>query len=261
MAKSPLLHPQSEDEEVKQATFCGFTVPDKHPALPDSGQFQSYDELLKATAQVLHGAASDNDVLTADEYQEAELALLRLAQSQSFPVEVSHLKSGKPLPTSSHLLCLAPEYDSTMQLLRVGGRLRRTEQLEFAIHPIVLDSRHPLSKLIIQDFDAKLHHSGAERVFAEVRRKYWILKGREVIRQHQRACLGCKTWRGKPSTQKMADLPPSRLRLLQPAYYSTGVDCFGPYLVKIGRRNEKRWGLIVPDNPSSVFRHPQQHRH
>lgn len=23
--KSPLLHPQSEDEEVKQATFCGFT--------------------------------------------------------------------------------------------------------------------------------------------------------------------------------------------------------------------------------------------
>lgn len=42
----------------------------------------------------------------------------------------------------------------------------------------------------------------------------------------------------------MADLPPERLRLLCPPFYSMGVDCFGPYLVKIGRRNDKRWGLI-----------------
>lgn len=42
----------------------------------------------------------------------------------------------------------------------------------------------------------------------------------------------------------MADLPPSRLRLYQPAFYSTGVDCFGPYLVKIGRRTEKRWWIV-----------------
>ena len=30
----------------------------------------------------------------------------------------------------------------------------------------------------------------------------------------------------------MADLPPERLRLLCPPFYSTGVDCFGPYLVR-----------------------------
>ncbi|KAK0137359.1 hypothetical protein N1851_026444 [Merluccius polli] len=42
----------------------------------------------------------------------------------------------------------------------------------------------------------------------------------------------------------MADLPPDRLRLFQPPFFSTGVDCFGPYLIKIGRRQEKHWGLI-----------------
>ncbi len=42
----------------------------------------------------------------------------------------------------------------------------------------------------------------------------------------------------------MADLPPSSLRLFQPAFYSTGMDCFGPFAIKIGRRNEKRWGII-----------------
>lgn len=42
----------------------------------------------------------------------------------------------------------------------------------------------------------------------------------------------------------MADLPPVRLRLYKPPFYSTGVDCFGPFTVKIGRRTEKRWGIV-----------------
>ena len=42
----------------------------------------------------------------------------------------------------------------------------------------------------------------------------------------------------------MADLPPSRLRIFTPAFYSTGMDCFGPMIVKIGRRTEKRRGII-----------------
>jgi len=42
----------------------------------------------------------------------------------------------------------------------------------------------------------------------------------------------------------MADLPSSRLRLYKPPFWSTGVDCFGPYTIKIGRRREKRWGII-----------------
>ncbi len=234
----PLLQLPTEDAELKQVTFYGLTVTVNNPALPDCNQFGSYKELLAATARALHGVATPTEVLTAEDYVEAELALLH-------PTEIAHLKSGKPLPMSSCLLCLAPEYDITTNLIRVGGHLRRTEQLdESTIHPIVLDPKHPLSRLIIQDFDEILHHPGAERFFAEVRRKYWILRGREAIRQHQRTCLGCKQWRGQPSIPRMADLPPSRLRLFQPAFYSTGVDCFGPYLIKIGRRHEKRWGII-----------------
>ncbi len=48
----------------------------------------------------------------------------------------------------------------------------------------------------------------------------------------------------KPNIPKMANLPPSSLRLFQPAFYSTGMDCFGPFAIKIGRRNEKRRGII-----------------
>lgn len=42
----------------------------------------------------------------------------------------------------------------------------------------------------------------------------------------------------------MSDLPPSRLRLFKPPFWSTGVDCFGPFLIRQGRRTEKRWGIL-----------------
>lgn len=42
----------------------------------------------------------------------------------------------------------------------------------------------------------------------------------------------------------MPDLPPVRLRLYKPPFWSTGMDCFGPFTVKIGRRTEKRWGIL-----------------
>ncbi|KAL0186475.1 hypothetical protein M9458_018145, partial [Cirrhinus mrigala] len=45
--------------------------------------------------------------------------------------------------------------------------------------------------------------------------------------------------KSRPATQQMVDLPPPRLRLFKPAFYSTGMDCFGPFIVKLGRRTEK----------------------
>ncbi len=42
----------------------------------------------------------------------------------------------------------------------------------------------------------------------------------------------------------MADLPPARLGPLSPPFLSTGVDCFDPLMITIGRPTEKRWGVI-----------------
>ncbi len=73
---------------------------------------------------------------------------------------------------------------------------------------------------------------------------FWILRGREAIRHIQHLCKECRRWKAKPSVPKMSDLPVARLRLHKLAFYSTGVDCFGPFQVKLGRRSEKRWGII-----------------
>lgn len=42
----------------------------------------------------------------------------------------------------------------------------------------------------------------------------------------------------------MANLPPTHLRLFKPPFWSTGVDCFEPFHIKLGRWLEKQWGII-----------------
>jgi len=65
--------------------------------------------------------------------------------------KVKCLQTGKAVPTSSRLLTLAPEYDVPKGLIHVGGRLRRSTSLaEDVVHPIVLESKHPVTRLIIQ---------------------------------------------------------------------------------------------------------------
>ncbi|XP_065118880.2 uncharacterized protein [Paramisgurnus dabryanus] len=226
----------NHDNELRKSAFCGLTT--STVPTPDLQQYSTYTDLLKAYIQ--HA-----NTPTADDYKGAELAALRKIQTDSFAEELSCLRANKPLPKHSRLLCLAPVFDDVIELIRVGGRLRQISQLEEdAIHPIVLDSRHPITKLIIKEYDNQLHHPGPDRVFAELRRKYWVLRGRAAVKSHQRQCTECQRWRGQPHPPKMADLPQARLRIHQPVFYSTGVDCFGPYTIKVGRRNEKRWGII-----------------
>ncbi|KAK0136552.1 hypothetical protein N1851_027287 [Merluccius polli] len=213
-------------------------------SLPDPQQHQTLYDYLEATARQLHGAADPATPMTADAYAVAELEALQQAQRDSFP-EITKLKASKPVAKSSRLMSLAPERDEATGLARVGGRLCRSSDLTSdAIHLIVLNPQHPLTRLIIQDYDDKLHHPGPERVFAGIRRRYWVLRGREAVRRYQRKCAECRKWRGRPDPPKMADLPPTRQRIFKPAFYSTGVDCFGPYIIRVGRRNEKRWGIL-----------------
>lgn len=230
-------------DELRNSTFCGLTNTVLRLSIPDPSQFLTFQDLLTSTVESLgeHGIN-----VSAEDFRQAEMAILQQAQGESFPSEMAQLTAGKPLQTNSRLLCLAPELDAASKLLRIGGRLRRCEEIEpESMHPIILDPRHPVTTLLIKEYDTKLFHPGPEGILAEMRRKYWILRGREAIRRYQRKdCPVCQKFRKTPQIPRMADLPPARLRLFKPAFYSTGIDCFGPYSIKIGRRSEKRWGIL-----------------
>lgn len=183
---------------------------------PDQKRHSSWEELMKETATLLDGGG-DQSPNAAQDFINAERYILHRAQSESFPEELNALKNNQLISKSSKLLPLSPEYDYNLDLIRVGGRLRRAENLECDyIHPIILDPKHPITKLLIKYYEEKLHHPRPECVLAEMRRRYWILLGRQAIRQHQHQRQDCRRWSSNPVIPKMPDLPPVCLRLYKP---------------------------------------------
>lgn len=240
----PMHAVKADLSELRSITFCSLTTTDDQgQQLPDFIKYTSWKDLVQATYDDLNRPTPAG--APGSTYQDAEISLLKQCQADSFPVELKFMLNGRPLPPHSRLRALAPELDELTGLIKVGGRLRNVGgSLEISVHPVVLDPEHKITQLLIRDFDERLLHPGPERVFSELQRHYWVLRGRQAVKRHQSSCPACHQWRAKPKVPLMADLPSARLRLLSPPFFSTGVDCFGPLMVKVGRRNEKRWGVI-----------------
>ncbi|XP_043231525.1 uncharacterized protein LOC122386414 [Amphibalanus amphitrite] len=114
---------------------------------------------------------------------------------------------------------------------------------EDARHPLVLPKRHHVVDLIIQHIHEKVGHAGREHVLAELRTCFWVLNSSSAVRRVLSRCLRCRRRRGPLLVQKMADLPPDRVTP-EPPFTNTGIDFFGPFFVKRGRGQEKRYGVI-----------------
>lgn len=168
----PMVEPEP-DAELRKSTICLHVCSNPDIPLPAINQFTSWNDLVKATVQSLNGAATSQTQSSADSETYITAEKLILQHAQSFPEDFKALASERPLPSNSRLASLSHEYDTTNGLIRVGGRLRHAKHMELdAIHPIVLDPQHNLTKLLIKDYDASLLHPGPERVFAELRRRY-----------------------------------------------------------------------------------------
>ena len=72
---------------------------------------------------------------------------------------------------------------------------------------------------------------------------YWVINGHSRINYYISSCVTCKRLRSDTVSQKMADLPKDRLEETNPFDY-TGVDYFGPFVVKSRRSEVKRYGVI-----------------
>ena len=128
-------------------------------------------------------------------------------------------------------------------LIRVGGRLTNSSLSEDAKHPIVLPKRHHVVDLIVQQTHEQAGHAGREHVLSQLRARFWILSGSSAVRRVLSRCLGCRRRRGPFVAQKMADLPSDRVTP-EPPFTNAGIHFFGPFYVKRGRGQEKKYGVV-----------------
>jgi len=237
------------DTEAKK-TFVGLTNVRLIDPLPDVKRFSSWLKLIRSTAWVMRfvlnilGSEKNLNDLSLEEILNAEKRWWRKVQGDSFAVEIAHLQSLKPVPADSKLNTLYPYLDEN-KVLRVRGRVENSDLLSTDTKfPVILDGKHPWTRLLIHHYHVLAMHQGVETVINNLRDKYWITSMRSSVKHCFRACQECVVRRAKPSTPLMAPLPGTRVNSSFRPFSITGVDFFGPITVKVGRRKEKRYGVL-----------------
>ena len=126
-------------------------------------------------------------------------------------------------------------------LVSCHRRLGKSGLSEDAKRPILLPGKHPLTNLIIQQCHEIVGHGGVARTLAEVRSKYWIIKGQQVVRKIIKGCWRCKRFLVKRlQDNQTSQLPSFRVNQSRPFQY-TGVDFTGPLHIRNGKEEKKAY--------------------
>ena len=221
----------------------------------DSKKFSSWLRLIRVTGWVLRfiencvkGRKKEpknvDPELRVAELDRAEELWSRLTQEECFPLELKTLKNEKEVPKSSRLYCLSPKIDEK-GLLRLGGRIARAPGVPDSVkEPVILPPESHYTKLLVMHYHTKAGHHGRERVLNDLRQRFWILKMRATVRRAWSDCQLCKNSRAIPKPTMMGSLPEERIQSHVRPFESTGMDFFGPIPVKVGRKREKRYGVL-----------------
>ena len=167
--------------------------------------------------------------------------IVRLSQEKTLFTTENYSKNKLNLykvKDRSQIRKLDPIVDS-IGILRVGGRLQNMRNVIIK-HPVILSKESVTSKRIVEHFHKKSAHSGRTTTISAVRENgFWIIGINSLSRNIIYHCIQCRRFRGDLGEQKMADLPEDCSKTEGPFVYS-GVDMFGPFHTKLGRKSMKR---------------------
>ena len=184
------------------------------------------------------------EITDPSEMDIAEQKLIYLSQGETFPSELKLLRTGKVITRNSGIAKYSP-FIGQAGILRSTGRISCLVNSDFdSKHPIILDARYAVVRLLVQHLHVRNFHQGLDYMRAVVNLKYVVLNLRWLLRNIENTCVAGRKHKAQTVTHIMADLPIERLGYKQPPFSNTGVDYIGPFLVPIRRSTEKRWGFL-----------------
>ena len=200
---------------------------------------------LEKTNKATKCALSVNDI------RDAENLVMKLTQRKYMPTEVSLLSKLQSSEKSkvketrklSSLSKLNP-FINDDGLICIGGRLQRSTLNTKMKHPVVIPKKSPAATLLTRRAHEKVAHCGRGSTLNQLRNDgLWVIGAHSAVRHCIDKCRTCRELRGKLSKQKMADLPPERVEP-SPPFTHCGADMFGPFYIKEGRKELKRYGCL-----------------
>ena len=129
-------------------------------------------------------------------------------------------------------------------ILRCQGRLKHSSLPYSQKFPALLPPDSRLTELIILQCHEKVFHNKTLETLNELRSRFWVVRGRQVVRKIIHRCVVCRKVEGKPfATSVSAPSPEFRLNSEISAFQSVGLDYCGPVYLKDSTRNasSKAW--------------------
>ena len=77
-----------------------------------------------------------------------------------------------------------------------------------------------------------VQHDGIRETLNAIRENYWIIQGRDAVKQKLRKCVVCKRHEGRPYSIPMTTPLPQDRVMEVPPFTNTGVDFAGPLYIK-----------------------------
>ena len=233
------IRPELNDDFVRQEVRTPRVTLITHIILqsdiPIEERFSNYPRLQAVVAWSLrfyHNSSKRGiplrGPLSACERRNADIVLVKRAQAQGLKEELADVQSKRPKMRITKSLNLFLDSEG---ILRVGGRLRNSMLAYSVKHPALLPSKHRTTDMIIRWTHQWSLHIGPLGTLANIRGRYWIVNGKNIVRRALKNCTKCIRTNPKPFEPPMGDLPKDRLLDIAP-FYVTGVDYAGPFIVR-----------------------------
>lgn len=204
----------------------------------DLNKYSSYSKLRKITVtciramwKLLHRFSHGKIIRTINEsvYTYAERLWIKYIQSD--------------ISAPPHL---NPFVDNN-GIIRCAGRLTNVTQMTYEErNPIFLPAKSYFTKLLILYYHSRMYHVGTQHTLSEIRKQFWIPKGRQVVYNVLQKCFDCRKLRNKPyRAPPMPPLPTQRVERVIP-FTNSGIDILGPLFTKSNENvQQKRWVIII----------------
>ena len=234
----------TEDPEVRAVVLAGTAVPNPRSLLERLSKFSSWTRMVIGLTWLRRRIKrKTHQESCIQERKDTETFILKTVQREAFPEELKSVAKDKTVPTSSTIHDLNPFLDA-VGILRVGGRIGKSKLPDDVKYPVILPRSSHVTQVIVRHFHQKIQHQGRGQTLNEVRSNgYWLVNGSRAVAEVVRACVKCRRLRRPEEEQKMANLPEERVEPSAPFTY-VGMDCFGPFKIKKGRSEIKRYGLL-----------------
>ncbi|XP_058828387.1 uncharacterized protein LOC131688231 [Topomyia yanbarensis] len=232
----PAAVPDTDLPEMK-AVPAAPTV--KNKPLPIFSRYSSFRKLQRVISYILRFVDNCRKKsveretrrnLTVRELRKSKEAIIKVIQIVHLGDEIQRVIHKLPCKRIGNL---RPIFQGG--LLRVGGRLDRSQLPFESRHPIILPDKDPLVRMMIREMHVELLHIGQSGLMNAMRQRYWLLNARSTIWQITRRCVRCFRCNPTDTTQLMGNLPSARV-VPSPPFAVTGVDFAGPFWVKQGSR-------------------------